>query len=599
MKIVVTGNPNSGKTTLYNKLTGKNERVGNWHGVTVGIASSEIVISGEKCVIYDLPGLNSFKTLTLEEEKSAKFLKDGNYDLIINVIEAVRFDSSLRLLGDLISLNKPILCVINMYEDLVKRHGKIDFGLLNDSGNIRFLKCDLSKSKEVGRLKRMLSDVKCDKIAVDSSKVEHAFTPPEILFSKADNLFTSKWFCAVITVIVGFLSYYLAFGKYGIAKPVGDVILYLFTITSDKIYASLNFLGASEFLSRLIRDGVFAGIGGLLGFLPPVVTLNFILIYLEQSGIISRLSFAFDGNLSKIGLNGRAIFTLISGFGCTTLAVASSGGVENEKVQRRLIFGLPFLSCSAKMPVYFYVALKIFKNYSFLAVAGIYVSGVIFSLLGIYFNSAKKDGYVPLIMELPALRLNCLKNTVKPLINSVKQFIIKLSTIVLLVSIAVYLLSAVGPGFVYLNETETDKSFLAYIGRAMTVLLYPIGVNDYKIATALFAGIFAKEAVLSTLATLSCDLSLSVESALAVMVLIAFYPPCLTAIFAIRREIGVFGALYVVAFHTSFGLLSAYITYSAAKNPVISLCFCVLIPIIIFLLKLKSKNEKFCCKRKN
>lgn len=597
MKIAITGNPNSGKTTLFNALTGKNERVGNYHGVTVGVTCGNFSYKGNKHIVYDLPGLNSFDVTTLEEGVSVDFLTKGDYDLIVNVIEAVRIDCAVNLLEDLVKLGKPVLCVVNMTDDLVKKGGNIDFDILKQV-NIDFINCNLSKRSSV---KKLVSDFILPRKVKNArlSYVIRAFTPPKTVFTGRDDLLTNALFCAVIFVLAGFTSYYLAFGKYGIGKILSDLIIYSVDSLSEKLYALLLSRGASEFLSRLIRDGFFGGIGSLLGFLPPITTLNFILIYLEQSGIISRLSYVFDKPLYAVGLNGRALYALISGFGCTTLAVLSSGGAENVKIKKRLIGGLPFISCSAKLPVYFYIAMRIFKNFSFLAVLFVYICGIAFSFCSFYLSAKSDKKRVPLMIELPTLRINCLKNVVKPLINSVKQFIIKLTTTVMLVSVGVCLLASTGPAFLYLDESQMSESFLALFGKAVTYLLQPIGIFDYKIGTAVFTGIFAKEAVLSTITALGADLCLSKPSALALLMLIAFYPPCLTAVGAICKETGAINALYVFVFQLAFGLLTSYVTYMLVKNPWLGFGIFALSIISCLLFKLRRKNEIFYGKRKN
>lgn len=604
MRIVLTGNPNSGKTTLFNALTGGNERVGNWHGVTVSVLKGKVKLFGNLHEVYDLPGLTSLSGYTLEEKTAAEFLKKGDYDLIVNVIEASRFITALNLTEELSALSKPIICLVNMSDDLERLGGNIDYDVIGDSG-LFFNKIDLRNKSRVKRLfERFLrTDFTANNDLIgkfDRESAFKAFNPPKNIFTKADKLLTNAAFSTLVFIFAITASFYLSFGKYGIGKILSDLLI----IAVERIWNVVEKLllqnNANEFTVRLISEGIIGGIGSLLGFLPPLFILNFFICYLEQSGIIARISFVFDGFLSKFGLNGRALFALITGFGCTTISVMMTRGVENERVKHRLIVGLPFISCSAKFVVYLYIASRYGLFFAFLLTVSIYLVGIILTFAFCYLDvKLSKGNYAPFIMELPILRLKCLKNTLKPLLNSVKQFIIKVSTIVLAVSIVTFLLGSINFKFEYLPPNRIDESILAFFGRGVSAILHPIGVSDYKIGSALVSGLFAKEAFISTLAALNYDYSLSVESAIALLVFIAFYPPCLTALDAIRREAGIFQALYCFLFQTAFALLLSYCTYYVCKRPSVLLHLSVLIALLVFAVKVRKKYEKFHCKGKS
>lgn len=603
MRIVITGNPNSGKTTLFNALTNKNARVGNWHGVTVSVLKGFFKCGKVRHEVFDLPGLTSFKPFTMEEKVSVDFLKEGEYDLIVNVIEAVRFDASIELTKMLLTLNKPIICIVNMTEDLIKFGGNLDFGKLKNF-NITFYRCNLTKKSDVKSLKELISDAKITAFAAmtencDFDKILSCFTPPKKVFTKADGILTNKLFCCFSFTLIILFSFYLSFGKYGVGRIIGEGLSSAFSLLGDKTATLLQNLGATEFTVRLVSEGIIAGFGALVGFLPPIIILNFVLCYLEQSGVIARISFVFDGFLSKFGLNGRTLFALIMGFGCTTVAVSMTNGLENKRLKDRLILGLPFISCSAKIPVYLYICSKLLKGVTVFALAFIYVFGIVFALLYCYLDSkSSKAQSIPLILELPVIRLNCLKNTFKPLINSVKNFIIKISTIVMVVSVGVWLLGAISPEFKYLPANEMDKSILAYLGRFVCILFRPIGIDDYKIGSAVVAGLFAKEAVLSTLASLSVSLDISVQSGFALLTFIAFYPPCITALDGIRKEAGFFKMLYSFVFQLCFGLFIAYTAYLLLNNLIVSINLIALSVLLITVFKV-FKNERIFGKRKN
>lgn len=594
MKIVIAGNSNSGKTTLYNTLTGQNAHVGNWHGVTVDALICQTKIKGEKFEIVDLPGLNSFDSYTMEEKISVDYLKKGDYDVIINVVEATHFDTSLTLTKDLLSINKPIVCVINMYDELVKRGGSICIDKLQDCG-IKFLICNLTKRKEVEKIICVIKTLKIADSNIDFKYIYEQYNFGKIQFSKADNLLTNTLSSIFIFAITIGISFYIAFGKYGIGKLLSDLIIDSIDKLSNWVNALILSNGGSDFFARFISNGIINALGVVLGFLPPIIILNFVLIYLEQSGIISRFSFIFDNTLSKFGLNGRALFALIMGFGCTTIAVVTSNGLENKKVKNRLIMGLPFISCSAKVPVYLYICSRLLNNVSFLVILLIYLAGLILSLIVCYLNlKLTNERQVPMILELPTLRIKCLKSTLKPLINSVKQFIIKVCTIIVLISITIFLLSSISINFTYLTANEIDKSLLSIIGRAFSVLLKPIGVDNYKIGTALVAGMFAKEAVLSTIANLNITLNLTIASTLSLITFIAFYPPCLSCLVTMKREMGIINTICLFFFQLLTALFLSYFVYFLINNLLISVNIILLIVIILVVINLYKHRKKEC-----
>lgn len=604
MRIVLTGNPNSGKTTLFNALTGSNERVGNWHGVTVSVLKGKVKLSGKLHEVYDLPGLTSLNGYTLEEKSAAEFLKKGDYDLIINVIEASRFSVALNLTEELFALRKPIICLVNMSEDLERLGGNINYNILADSGLV-FKKTDLRYKSRVKKIFERCLVEDFTKVNGEPNKFDRvmalkAFKSPKNIFTKTDKILTNAAFSTLIFAIAIAVSFYLSFGKFGIGKILSDLLITTVVKAGDIVENILRQNNANDFTARLIVEGVIGGVGSLLGFLPPLFLLNFFLCYLEQSGLIARISFVFDGFLSKFGLNGRALFALITGFGCTTISILMTRGLENERVKHRLILGLPFISCSAKFVVYLYIASCYGSVFAFLLTVSIYLFGFILAL-AVSFMDVKllNENYSPFIMELPILRLKCLKNTVKPLLNSVKQFIIKVSTIILAVSIVTFLLGSINFKFEYLPSNRIDESILSFFGQGVSLILKPIGVNDYKIGSALISGLFAKEAFISTLASLNYDYSLTIESAIAILSFVAFYPPCLTALGAIRREAGVFQAVYCFLFQTAFALLFSYLVYFLCKRLTVLLLFIFLTALFIFAVKVGNKNEKFHCKGKN
>lgn len=598
MKVVITGNSNSGKTTLFNGLTKSNERVGNWHGVTVDTIEGKFRFDKKTIDVVDLPGLSSFDAYTMEEASSVKYLREGDYDLIVNVIEALRLDAALSLTQSLTKLNKPILCLVNCTEDLIKSGGKIDYELLKDCG-LNFIKINATKRRDLAFLKKIIAEN--DFVSprdFDYEKAIKSFTPPKNPFTFTDKIFTHKIYGTLCFILFCISAFYLSFGKYGVGRLLSDRLSFLIEIFGNKCAELLNNFGASEFTLRLVLEGVFGGIGVLAGLLPSIIIMNFCLIYLEQSGLIARFSYVFDGLLNKFGLNGRALFVLLSGFGCTTVSLTLTKGLENRKMKEKVSLCLPFIGCTAKLPVYLYICSKVFKQ-SFLVIVALYFFGLIFaaSFCNLFFND-KKEKIPPLILELPIIRINCLKNTLKPLINSVKQFIIKVSAIVLSVSIVVFLLSAISIDLTYVAENDAQNSVLAFWGGVLVKIFAPVGITDFRIGAAVLCGLFAKEAFLSTLTTLGFSGTLSLPSCAALLTFIAFYPPCFAALSVMKKEIGFKLTAFSFVFQTIFALLAAHLCYFALNRPIIALLI-ILVIILSYLFKRFLIDEKFQIKRKN
>lgn len=600
MKIVITGNPNSGKTTLFNALTKSSQRVGNWHGVTVNIISKSVKINGESFEVVDLPGLNSFNFFTMEEKVSIDYLNSKNYDLILNVIEAVRFDESIELTKSLEKLNKPMICIVNMDKDLVKLGGKIDYESLNKSG-LDFYKIDLSKRSEITKLKDVISNhdliVKNRKI-VDYKMISKSFYEPRNTFNYLDKTLVKKRFALPLFLLLGLISLYLSFGNYGLGKLIGNVLSYAVDNLGQTFSTYILKFGGTEFTSRLVNEGVIKGFSALLGFLPSFFVLNFVLCYLEHSGLIARFSYSLNDTFKKMGLNGRSLFSLIVGLGCTAVAVNVASGLENKRMKRKVISILPCVGCSAKLSVYYYLLNKIIPGLEFFVIAVIYIIALLatFSISKIIGQREEKAS--PLIIEMPILRMNCLKSTFKSLINSVKQFIIKISTVIVCASVLTFLLSAFSPNLEYLSVSEIDKSLIAYLGGAVSVILKPIGVCDYKIGASLLLGLVAKEAVVSTLAGLSFSGGLSFSSGIALTVFFAFYPPCVSSLSMMKSQIGFKETVLLFFFETVLALILAYSVRLFILKPFIFLSTAFCLTIIFLITKRKVRNENFLRKRK-
>ncbi len=594
MKFAIVGCPNSGKTTLYNMLTSSSEHVGNWHGVTTQVVDGKFSCFGQVHQIYDLPGLNSFEVGSLEEGVSKEFLLKKDYDAIIYVIEALRFNAAVNLLEDLVRLKKPIVVLINMYKDLRKRGGLINDKLLKELGLNCFI-VDLNSEKSRASVKALI--VKNSRVIdnFDKNVLKGTFTAPRNIFTKTDRFLTNPFLATTAFILSFAFIFYIAFGNYGIGVFCADLISDLFDKVSCMVSSYLTAKKVTPFLIGLVCNGIFSGVGSIFAFLPPVTIVYFFLSYLEQSGIIARLSCVLNPILSKVGLNGRAAFSLLMGYGCTTLAVTTARGMENYGMKRRLIFALPLINCSAKLPVYFYLAEKLSNFNGFLLVCIIYLLSALLTVLFLYVKfKCSKDKSSMLIMELPILRLNCFKNLLKPLIKSVKQFIIKISTVLLCVSVAVYLLGSVNISVRAVGNGE-GITLLSLIGGAITKILSPIGIKNSAVGSALFAGIFAKEAILSTLSVVGENVVLSWQSLIALSVMISVFPPCIVALDAIKEEEGLLSAVKTFVVQTVLGICCSYLTYFLLSN--LGMILPVIVVLFVVFKVIVGRNENVQRKR--
>lgn len=488
--------------------------------------------------------------------------------------------------------------MVNCTKDLIKSGGKIDFKRLNDCG-LNFIIINATKRRDLAFLKKIIAEKDFfPPRNFDYEKALKSFSPPNKPFTLSDKIFTHKIFGTLCFILFCVFAFYLSFGEYGVGRLLSERLIFLIEFFGEKCAGLLNNLGASEFTVRLVLEGIFGGIGVLAGLLPSIIVMSFCLIYLEQSGLIARFSCVFDGVLNKFGLNGRALFALLSGFGCTTVSLTLTKGLENRKLKEKVSLTLPFIGCTAKLPVYFYICLKVFKR-PFLVIIALYFFGLVFAaLFSKLFFADKKEKTPPLILELPIIRINCLKNTLKPLINSVKQFIIKVSAIVLSVSIVVFLLSAVSIDLKYVAKSDAENGILSFLGGVLVKIFAPVGITDFRIGAAVLSGLFAKEAFLSTLTTLGFSGTLSAASCAALLTFIAFYPPCFAALSVMKKEIGFRLTAFSFVFQTIFALLAAYLCYFAFNRPLIALLVIIAV-VLLYLFKRFLIDEKFQIKRKN
>ena len=557
--ILIVGNPNAGKTTLYNALTGRNERVGNWHGVTVESSSAESTINGVKFIFTDVPGIYSLKEYAAEEANAAKTIFNGNFDAIIVVTEADKLKRGLKLVGELRFVHAPILLFINLYGDFSRRGGKFDEKELEKSVGAKVIYGEAVNHKDVEKVREFLT-ANLSVLPADNRDFGYVQAKPKL--SKLEKLLVGKFTALPIFAAIMLFCFWLSFGEFSPVSLISGAIGRLFNdFIGNRIYLALY--KKNLFLARLISEGIVGGLSSVAEFIPQIMTVSFCLDFLDQSGYISRLSAYADGFLRKFSLGGRSVYTLSSGYGCTAVSAITAKGIDDERVKLRAVLSLPFVSCSAKTPVYFYIAQIAFRKYAFLVIFGVYILSLILPLIHslILSKTAAKGSPEPLIEEIADFKIPKLSTLSKSLLKNFKEFIIKLSTVVFTVSLAVWLAMSVSPDLRLLASNESSKSILAAFGRMLAPVFKPLGL-DWRIAAALFSGIFAKESIVSSLALLYPEgLSISIAQGLALTAFCYFYTPCITALSAFSKTIGKKYALLAAIYQLLLAIAAMYAVF--------------------------------------
>ena len=621
-KYILIGNPNTGKTTLYNTITKSNEHVGNWHGVTVGVIEKKFIINGKECLIVDLPGLYSLDAYSMEEKISVDYLNNNKDATIINICDANNIERNLLLTMQLLSQGFNTIVAMNM----AKENKNIDYKRLEKEIYSPVVEIDARNKKSVKNLltladKVLPSNSKLRMFGVTTQEIFRQINfimkkvykhKPEIVRTLGfmDKFVLNKFLFLPIFVLVISFVFYITFGSLGtlLSSKLSEIMNFL----TDKVLNIIYNNYGETWWYYFLADGLFGGISSVLSFLPQVGLLFFFLGFLEDLGYLPRVAFMLDGLLKKIGMTGRSLFSLLMGFGCTATALITTRNMENQKLKRRTALILPFMSCSAKLPIFLVFASAFFTKAKVLFIIGLYffsiIVGIIISALANKLSKNNNDDYF--ILELPKYRLPRISKLIKDSFGHIKNFIIKVGTIVLISSTIIWILENFSIDFRYVGGDNSTGNILSSIASLIYPIFKPLGFSSCYVVVVLLSGLIGKEMVVSSIGILnsvvitgltvsesivlsSSPVNFTIASAISFITFILFYSPCISAFEVASKELGYKFALFSFAFQFIVAYLLSFIVYSLLiKNIVVILLLSIIILAIIVRFMLKSKKHK-------
>lgn len=660
LTFALVGNQNCGKTTLFNQLTGSNQHVGNFPGVTVDCKSGPIKGHSDS-IVTDLPGIYSMSPYSSEEIVSRNFVLNEKPKAIINIVDATNIERNMYLTMQLLEMDIPMVLALNMMDEVEGNSGSIDINGMESMLGIPVIPISAARNEGVDELIRHAVHIAryqekpsrtdfCDEkdfggavhrcihavihliedharradipVRFAASKIiegdelilkllelddneqemlEHIvlqmesergldrsaaiadmrFTfiekiceanvvkPKEskehIRSQKIDRILTGKYTAIPCFIAIMLGIFFLTF------NVIGAFLQNLLQMGIDSLTAlvdtGLSAAGVNKAIHSLVIDGIFAGVGSVLSFLPIIVTLFFFLSLMEDSGYIARVAFFMDKLLRKIGLSGRSIVPMLIGFGCTVPAVMSTRTLPSERDRKMTILLTPFMSCSAKLPIYSFFVSEFFPGRGALIMGGLYFLGIIMGIIVafLYKGTVFKGKAVPFVMELPNYRLPGIKNVASLLWEKARDFLQRAFTVIFVATVVVWFLQSFD---LHLNMvTDSKDSILAMIAGLMVPVFAPLGLGDWRICTSLLCGVMAKESVVSTMQILfgaGIQSAISTAAAAALLVFSLLYTPCIAAIASVKRELGAKWALIMVVWQCMIAWVAAFVVHFIA-----------------------------------
>ncbi len=656
MIYALVGNQNSGKTTLFNALTGSNQHVGNFPGITVDQKYG--VIKGTNDQVVDLPGIYSIRPYSSEEILTRDFIINNNPDAIINIIDAMNIERNLYLTLQLLELRKPTVIALNMMDEVKANNGSINIELLSELLGVPVVPISAVKEEGISELVRVVETTAKNRSIpkvydfckpgpvhrcihavshiiedhADAAKISARFATLQVILDdqqiknllklndneveairhnivemenergldceaaiadmryrfiedvcsktvlkpkkskertrsiNIDRILTHRYLAIPIFIVIITTIFWLTFG------PIGTYLADGFSAVIENIIAMIETVltnyGINQVVKALIVDGILAGVGSVLSFLPIIIVLFFFLSILEDTGYMARIAFVMDKLLRKIGLSGKSIVPFLIGFGCTVPAVMATRTLPSHRDRKMTILLVPFMSCTAKIPIYAFFTDYFFVEYKALVMTGLYFGGILTAVISsVIFNKlAFKGNPVPFVMEMPNYRLPSVKSVILLMWEKAKDFIQRAFTIIVAATILVWVLQSFDSRFNVVDDASL--SILASLGKMLESLFRPLGFGDYRFVTALVTGLIAKETVVSTLEILvpaGITSVLTTAGALSFLTFTLLYTPCFAAIAAIKREIGsAVKTMGIIIFQIAVAWAAAFMVYLVA-----------------------------------
>lgn len=656
LTFALVGNQNSGKTTLFNQLTGSNQHVGNFPGVTVD-RKDGMIREHKNTSITDLPGIYSMSPYSSEELVSRDFVLKEKPKAIINIVDATNMERNLYLTMQLLKMKIPMVVALNMMDELRRNGGTVDINRMEAMLGVPVVPISAAKNAGIDELVRhaihiakyqekpleqdfcspedhdgsmhralhavahliedhaertgipvefaaekliegdmliaeqmeldenekevlghivlqmekergldasaAMADMRFDYIerVCDTCLIRPRESREHARSRKIDRILTGKYTAIPLFIGIMGLVFFLTFFLIGpwlqglLETGIGSL--------QDLVEQGMERVHVNAVIQSLVKDGIFEGVGSVISFLPLIVLLFFFLSLLEDSGYIARVAFVMDKLLRKIGLSGRSIVPMLIGFGCTVPAVMSTRTLPSDRDRKMTILLTPFMSCTAKLPIYSFFVTSFFPRSSWMIITGLYllgiVTGILFAL--IYRKTIFKGNAVPFVMELPNYRIPSPRNVLQLLWEKAKDFLQRAFTVILIATIVVWFLKNFN---FHLDMVEEPESMLATISGVLTPLFRPLGMGDWRLVTSLFGGFMAKESVVSVTRVLfaaegGIKAAISSLTAVCMLVFCLLYTPCVAAIAAIRREMGTKWALFTVLWQCGIAWVAALI----------------------------------------